>query len=139
MATTDAIDILRVTTTELYRQRDEYLAVRQGLLDQANYIKTLNRVAWSQVLSVFAEEMPKDMALTSFKFNETGKVSFFGDSLEVETVSELIRRIDTSAILEKGMFDFFTEKVVDEQKIYSFGILAQLQDNPEEQQGEKHE
>lgn len=141
VATTDAINTLKATTTELYRQRDEYLAVRQGLLDQANYIKTLNRVAWSQVLSVFAEEMPKDMALTSFKFNETGKVSFFGDSLEVETVSELIRRIDTSAILEKGMFDFFTEKVVDEQKIYSFGILAQLQDNPETEpeQGEKHE
>lgn len=139
VATAEAINTLKATTEELYRQRDEYLAVRQGLLDQANYIKTLNRVAWSQVLSVFAEEMPKDMALTSFKFNETGNVSFFGDSLEVETVAELIRRIDGSAILEKGMFDFFTEKVIEDKKVFSFGILAQLQNNPEPGQGEEHE
>lgn len=138
-ATTEAINTLKSTTAELYRQRDEYLVVRQGLLDQANYIKTLNRVAWSQVLSVFAEEMPEDMALTSFKFNDSGKVTFIGDSLEVETVAELMRRVDASSILEQGMFDFFKEKVVDDKKIYNFGILAQLQNDQELGQEEQDE
>ncbi len=136
---TNTIANLKTATQELYRKRDEYLIVRQGLLDQANYIKTLNRVSWSEVLSVFSKEMPKDMALTSFKFNETGNVSFIGESLEVETVAELIRRMDDSAILEQGKFDFLTEKKVEEQKIFGFGILAQLQSNNEPEKSVNHE
>jgi hypothetical protein len=138
-STVEAINNLKTATQELYRQRDEYLVVRQGLLDQANYIKTLNRVEWSQVLSVFAEEMPNDMALTSFKFNENGNVSFIGDSREVETVAELLRRINNSTILEMGVFDFFTEKVVEEQKIFNFGILAKLRKNEDMGNSVNHE
>lgn len=123
---------LILSTQELYRQRDEYLRTRQGLLDQATFVKNLNRVSWSEVLSVVAEEMPDDLALTSFKFNESGSVAFFGDALGVEVIAELIRRIDTSAILQEGKFDFLTEKMLEKERIYSFGILAQLQSKSSE-------
>lgn len=123
---------LILSSQELYQQRDEYLRTRQGLLDQATFVKNLNRVSWSEVLSVVAEEMPDDLALTSFKFNESGSVAFFGDALGVEVIAELIRRIDTSAILHEGKFDFLTEKMLEEERIYSFGILAQLQSKASE-------
>jgi len=67
---------LKASTVDLYRERDDYLKVRAGLLKQASFVKMLNRVSWSQVLSVVAKEMPKRLRLTSFKFNEAGQVSF---------------------------------------------------------------
>ncbi|MBL8013895.1 MAG: PilN domain-containing protein [Candidatus Omnitrophica bacterium] len=127
---------LKESSQDLYRQRDDFMRVRQGLLDQATFVKNLNRVSWSEVLAVVSEEMPKDLALTSFKFNESGEVSFFGDALDVEVIAELIRKIDTSAILQNGKFDFLSEKVIEKTKIYNFGILAQLQKKASEDAGE---
>ncbi len=117
---------------DLQKERDEYVRLREGLLLQANLVKSLNRVSWSEVLSLVAEEMPKKMRLTSFKFSESGQVSFMGQSLEIETIAELIRRVDRSVILENGKFDFLTENTVDEQKVFNFGILANLKSNAAE-------
>jgi hypothetical protein len=103
-------DELKNSAADLYRQRDEYRAVREGLLAQANFVKSLNRVSWTQVLSVMSEEMPDKLRLTTFKFNHSGNVSFFGESLAIETVAELLRRVNNSSILQNGKFDFMSEK-----------------------------
>jgi hypothetical protein len=121
---------LKNATRELYRKRDEYLRVRQGLLDQATYLRVINRVYWSDILGVVAEEMPEKLSLVSFQFRESGKVTFKGESMNIESVSELIRRIDKTKLLTNGRFDYLTEKIVDEKKIFTFGILAQLKEVP---------
>ncbi len=120
---------LNNTNADLRREHEEYLRIREGLLTQANLVKTLNRVSWSEVLSLVAEEMPKNMRLTSFKFKESGEVGFIGESLEIETVAELIRRVDRSSILENGKFDFLREKSIEDEKLFTFGILANLKSN----------
>jgi hypothetical protein len=111
---------LQSSSAELYRQRDEYLHVREGLLAQANFVKNLNRVSWTRVLSVMAEKMPDRMRLTSFQFDDSGSVSFIGEALSIETIAELIRRVDSSIILENGKFDFLSEKAIDANKYEIF-------------------
>ncbi len=119
-------DDLKNATRELYLKRDEYLTIRQGLLDQATYLKVINRVYWTDVLGVVAEKMPKDLSLISFNLKEDGNVTFRGQSLNIEAVSEMIRKIDDSDLLTDSRFDYLTEKIVEDKKIFGFGILAQL-------------
>lgn len=132
--------LLRASSEEIFKKREEYIAMRQGLLDQATFVRQLNRVLWSQVFSVIANDMPQNIALTSFSFSESGQATFRGDSLDVETIAELIRRIDVSPLLDKGQFDYLREKEVKEQKFFNFGIYSQLTvqkpDTPSDQ-GEK--
>ncbi|MCA9401770.1 MAG: PilN domain-containing protein [Candidatus Omnitrophica bacterium] len=120
------ISTLKKESSDLYRKRDEYLEIRNGLLAQATYIQTLNRVLWSQVLSAVSKEMPRDVSLTMFKFSDSGTVTFRGDALEVETIADLIRKIDESKLLNNGRFDFLREKYIKKQKYFQFGIFAQL-------------
>lgn len=118
------IDALRQSSEAIYKERDEFVKMRQGLLDQAQYVSLLNRVSWGEVLSVVAEKMPEGLSLTEFRFDSGGNVSFSGDSLRVETIAELIRRVDRSGILTEGRFDQFIERAVQGQKIFSYTILA---------------
>ena len=119
---------LRADSKELFQEYQEYLAVRQRLLDQATYVYHLNRVSWTQVLAVVAKELPDDMALTSFKFSEAGTAQIEGTTLQMEGISELMRRVETSSILQNGRFDYLTEKEFEEQKYFQFGIMARLRD-----------
>lgn len=122
------IDQLDGSKKDIHRRRDEAMQIRQGLIDQAKYIDSLNRAAWSQALTVFIKEMPKDMSLTSFKFDETGHASFSGESLEVTHVTELVRRLENSDVFEQGLVDSFTENQVSGQKVFVFRIVARLND-----------
>lgn len=119
---------LKAESRELFMKQKEYKAIRQSLVEQANFVKRLNRVTWSEVLAVVADELPENMALTSFKFKEAGKADFKGDSLDMETIAGLMRQIDESVVLEKGQFDFLKEDEIEGEKIYRFGIKARLQD-----------
>ena len=120
---------LKQQYTDLFRQRDEYLAIRQGLLEQATYVQMLNRISWSEVLSVVAEDIPEQLSLTKFRFAEGGTVTFEGESLQIETVAELIRRVEHSEFLMEGKFDFLREATVEEQKIFVYGIFSSLKTN----------
>ncbi len=122
----DEIVTLNKETQDLFKKQEEYMEVRQRLLDQATYVQELNRVSWSEVFSIVANELPQDLALTSFQFSEGGKAVIKGEAFAMESISELIRKIEESAILEKGKFNFLKEKHVKELKLYNFGILANL-------------
>lgn len=121
---------LTLESKSLMQKYDDYMQVKKRLLMQATYVQNLNRVAWTQVLSICAKELPEDMALTSFSLREDGSASFEGDALRMEPVSELLRRIKSSQIMQDGKFNFLHERKIKEQKIYNFGILAKLR-NPE--------
>jgi Tfp pilus assembly protein PilN len=120
---------LRASSADLYAKRDQYMNIREGLLNQATFIKKLNRVSWSQVFSVVSDELPQNIGLTSFEFRDGGSATFSGEALTVETIAELMRSIDSSAILTNPQFDFLREKMEGEQKIFTFGIFAQLKSN----------
>ncbi|MCA9407980.1 MAG: hypothetical protein KC733_04780 [Candidatus Omnitrophica bacterium] len=123
---------VKAESKDLYQKKEEYMEVREGLLAQATYVRELNRVPWTMVLSVVAQEMPEKLALTSFRFSEQGSANFKGESLDMESISELIRRVDDATILSGGKFDFLREKIIDkdkDSKIYNFGIMAQLKKN----------
>jgi len=110
----------------LREQEQKYQEVMDNLLKQANFVNALNRVPWSTVLGSVASELPEDLALTSFKFFETGEATFAAKTFEMETIAEFLRRIDESVVLEKGKFDFLREDKFEKQKILDFGIQAQL-------------
>ena len=101
---------LRKEAANLYVEYAEYDQIRQQFLAQATYVQELNRVSWAQVFAVVANELPLDLALTSFKFSENGSAKIKGDALNMESISEMLRRIEESAILDKGKFDFLKEK-----------------------------
>ena len=122
---------LDAKSKDLFQKEKEYLAIRQKLLNQATYVAHLNRVSWAQVFSVFSEELPEKMALMSFKFSSSGKAQIKGQAFEMESIAELIRRIDESSILEKGKFDFLRENQIQDQKFFDFGILAHLKKESE--------
>jgi Tfp pilus assembly PilM family ATPase/Tfp pilus assembly protein PilN len=138
-ASTDAINKLQNTLQDLYRKREKFLIVRQGLFEHGRYIKSLNKTQWAQVLTAFTKDMPNEMTLTAFKFQESGPVTFSGESLKAENVSGLIRRMDDSGVMQQTEFDFFTEKLVDDQKVYSFEIKAQLLAQESLRKSGKHE
>jgi len=119
----------------LFQKYENYMAVKQRLLNQATYVQQLNRVSWSEVLSVVAKELPVDLALTTFRLNEDGVAAIEGDSWRMEPVSELLRRVKNSDILKDGKFNFLRERRVKDQKIFNFGIWAKLRNgSPEEKQ-----
>jgi hypothetical protein len=91
----------------------------------------VNRVSWSEVLAIVASEMPVDLALTDFKFSESGVATIKGQAFEMESVSELIRRTEASQFLERGKFDFLRERNVDDMNFYEFGIFANLKKQEE--------
>ena len=117
---------LKGEAQELYAQHREYDTIRQRFLAQATYVQQLNRVSWAQVFAIVANELPEELALKSFKFNEEGRATIKGQAFKMESIAEMIRRIDDSEILDKGKFDFLKEKTVKDQKVLNFGILAKL-------------
>ncbi len=124
-----AIRESEIKTKELFARKEKYESIRQRLLSQAAYVNYLNRVSWAQVLAMVAKEMPENLALTSFRFGETGGAEIKGDAFDMDAIANVMRRIEDSMILEKGRFDFLTEKKVkDEMKLYQFGILAKLKE-----------
>jgi len=94
-------------------------------------------VSWSQVLAVVSQEHPDDLALTSFKFSESGGASIIGQAFAMESIANLMRQIEDSAILEKGRFDFLKERELKEVNYYDFGLTAQLKKKKEEQDDKK--
>lgn len=118
--------VLREKANYLFEMQKEYEEARNNLLLQASYIQDLNRVSWSQVLSIFANELPAELALSKFQFSDTGSVQIQGDTYNMESIAELIRRIDISNIVEKGHFDYLKEKELDKHKFFSFSIFAKL-------------
>lgn len=120
----------------LLKRHEQYVEIRERLLRQASYVNELNRVSWSQVLAVFSKELPEELALSEFKFTENGSASIQGEAFQMESIAELIRRVDGSAILQAGKFDFLKEKKIDEYRLYNFGILAKLKDPEEDKPAE---
>lgn len=120
--------------TELYTV---YRETRQRILQQATYVRELNRVSWSQVLAIVSQEMPQDLALTSFSFKGGGQAVIKGEAFDMENISGLIRKIDTSSILQKGSFDYLREREItrseseESDKYYQFGITARLRSKVE--------
>ena len=125
-ATQEAIKKLTETAQELDREVNELLIARQVLSGHARYINSLNRMAWSQGLGVYLQDIPKDMSLITFSFDESGHISFAGESLQIESVSGLNQRMEKSPLLQQSRINLFSEKLVDDQKVYNYGIKAQL-------------
>ncbi len=127
---------LKNDSQELYIAYADYVDTRNRLLQQATYIQKLNRISWSEVLAVVANELPQNLGLTNFYFSEGGSARIRGQSLTMEPIAALIRRIEDSAILEKGQFDYLTEREFrgddSSVKYLEFGIMAKLKTPKEE-------
>jgi Tfp pilus assembly PilM family ATPase/Tfp pilus assembly protein PilN len=118
---------------QLYQKRDDYEKVRERLLTQASYIHGLNRVSWSEVFTAVSDKLPENLALTSFKFSESGQARIRGEAFEMDSIANLIRSVDNSGILEQSKFDQLKEETFEEIRFYSFGIFAKLKNRAGEQ------
>ena len=125
-ALNEKIAVLEKQAQPLRLQEAQYQEVMENLFKQATFVKMLNRVPWSMVLGSVASELPNDLALTSFKFFETGNATFAAETFQMETIAEFLRRIDESKVLENGKFDYLREEQKNKQKVLAFGIQAQL-------------
>jgi Tfp pilus assembly PilM family ATPase/Tfp pilus assembly protein PilN len=116
---------------DLFKVQKDYIATRNQLLFQATYVKLLNRMSWSEALSVVASELPEELSLTSFKVDEAGMATFTGEALRMESIAKLLRKVDTSVVLENGKFNYLTQEEVSKTKVFRFGILAHIKQGEE--------
>lgn len=124
-----SIEHFKSDKKKLYRMRDEYSDARKNLLDHLNHINVLNQLGWPQALSVFIKQMPdKKMALTSFKFDDSGHIAFSGEALDVKDVNAIVTRLEKSHVFEEGLINSLTEKTAGTQKISIFRIIAKLRE-----------
>ena len=120
------INLLERKTARLRRERDEFLATKKRLLNQATFVRKLNRTSWSRIFAEVASNLPDTLSLTSFSVSEAGEVRIEGEAFKIETLAELIRKMDNSPILTNVKFDFLREQKVEDKRIFSFGILSYL-------------
>lgn len=123
-----AIEHFKNNKEKFYRLRDDAVGVRKALLEHLKPVNALNRVNWSIALAVFIQEMPPKMALSSFKFDETGQVSFSGETLDVNSINEFVNRLEKSAVFEDGLIDSYTERNTARQKVFVFRIMGRLRE-----------
>ena len=131
------IDDLKTQTQYLYQKREAYEKVRNRLLAQASYVQYLNRTSWSKVLFEVAQELPQEMALTSFKFSESGRAQFKGEAFAMEKISEVMRSMEGSNILEESKFEYLREQDAQDQKLFAFGIMAKLKESQKVNENEQ--
>jgi len=120
------IAILQEKSPEIIDLKNQYDESRQQLLFQATYVKLLNRMSWSEVLSEVASELPEELSLTSFKVDDSGEVTFTGEAFTMGSIAHLLRQVNSSVILKNGKFNYLSEEVVKNKKVFRFGILADL-------------
>ncbi len=132
-----SINNLNQQNKDLFAEKNDYLDVRKKLLSQAQYVQEINRTSWTRVLAAMANELPSDLSLTGFKFSESGNVQIKGDTFDITTIANLIRKVDQSSILEGGKFDFLKEKKEKEAKLFNFGIQANLKVTKEASHGKE--
>jgi len=123
---------LRQETARLKKERDEFLDMRSRLLEQATFVRNLNRISWSRVFGEVAAELPDELSLASFKVPESGKVEIKGSAFKIESVAKLMRKIYKSSVLQNAKFDFLREIKIEDRNIFSFGIVADLKRNSDE-------
>jgi hypothetical protein len=127
------IDTLNSQSPALLKMHSDYMLARKKLLLQATYVKLLNRCSWSEVLSVVASELPEELSLVSFRVDESGQATFTGEAFRMESIAQLLRKVETSAILENGKFDYLSEQKIVNKKIFRYGILANIKTGEHEQ------
>ncbi len=124
---------LNLETQELRKERDGYINTRNKLLMQAAYVKLLNRISWSEIFARTGAALPDNVSLSLFEASEGGAVKLEGATFSIDTIAELIRKINDVSFLETAQFNFLREREVDEKnekkKIVEFGIITQLKEN----------
>jgi Tfp pilus assembly protein PilN len=136
------IALLEKQTTELRRVRDNYLAAKKRLLNQATFVRMLNRFSWSEILANIGLALPDDISLSSFAVPENGEVKLEGATVQIESVAELIRKIGGVSFLTDVKFDFLRERKIKEKdialdKIIEFGIGTILKADTDEKKDVK--
>lgn len=79
-------------------ERHRYL--RERLKRQASYLKRLNRISWSVVLSKVTQQIPEDVWLKIFNSTDRGKLTLEGGTLSVDNVADFIRGLGQEPTFE---------------------------------------
>lgn len=117
---------LEAQTMELKKERNDYLDTKDRLLSQAGFVKMLNRISWSEIFAKVSSVLPENVSLSSFDVSESGQVKIQGDTFNIDSIAELIRKINAVAFLEEAQFDFLREREVENKKLVEFGIVTRL-------------
>ncbi len=120
------ISILRDQTFGLAKEARDYLTAKERLLSQATAVKTLNRISWSEVFARVEAMIPQDVSFTSFIVLDSGEVKIKGSSLKIDSLAELIRKINATPGFEEAKFESLRETEIEGKKIVEFGIYTRL-------------
>ncbi len=126
------IAALEKETRRLAEKQAQAESIKERLLRQAEYVRDLNRVSWSRVFGEVAGELPEDVCLVSFNVVNYTRVDLKGQAFQVENVSDIVRRLDKSAVLQNAKFHNLREAKVDDKKIFNFGIFTSVRKNTPE-------
>ncbi|MCM8823527.1 MAG: PilN domain-containing protein [Candidatus Omnitrophica bacterium] len=120
--------LLESKANQLSAEMNELLAIKERLLNQAEVIREINRISWSRVFGDIVENLPQEVSLNSFKVAKSGRVEIKGETLQIESVAQLMRNLENSKVLTDLKFDFMRSKEKEGKRTFSFGIIARLKE-----------
>ncbi|MCM8773604.1 MAG: PilN domain-containing protein [Candidatus Omnitrophica bacterium] len=120
--------LLESKANQLNEEMNELLAIKERLLNQARVIREINRISWSRVFGDIVENLPQQVSLNSFKVAKSGRVEIRGETLQIESVAQLMRNLENSKVLAELKFDFMRSKEKEGRRTFSFGIVARLKE-----------
>lgn len=120
------ITSLEMQTQELRKERNDYLDAKDRLLKQAAFVKMLNRISWSEIFATVSSALPENVSLSSFRVSESGEVRIEGATFSIDSIAQMIRKINAVVFLGDAQFDYLREKETEGKKIVEFGIITRL-------------
>lgn len=117
---------VKAKVQSLRLERNDSLEIKNKLLEQISSVKILNSLYWSKVFGEVISCLPKDLSLTFFEILESGRIEIKGESFRIESMAELMRKMNKSSILKDVESNFLKEKESQGKKIFTFGIRADL-------------
>lgn len=117
---------LEKQTSQLHKERNDYLEVKNRLLLQAGYVRLLNRISWSEIFARIGEVLPEEVSLSSFEVSEAGGVKLDGSTFTIDKIGELIRKINSVSFLEEAQFGSLREREIEQKKIVDFALTTKL-------------
>lgn len=127
------IAVLEQETSILRGDRNEYMDIRDRLLRQATFVSMLNRTSWSEVFAKVSALIPTDVSLASLTISESMQIEIKGATFSIDSVANLIRKIEESSFLENPQFDSLSEMQVEDKRIVNFALNTGIKIKPNEE------
>jgi len=70
----------------------------------------LNRISWSKIFATISAVLPQEVSLSWFDVSESGQIKLEGSTFSIDSIADVIRKLNDVDFLEDAQFSFMKEK-----------------------------